>query len=563
MNASQFVFRFLTALFSAVISLFSSAFANEPLSPMELCKETFYSSSGQMSASELYDFGESFDSDSDREKYLNFWAKSETFCQKAVLIKLFYHPVFRYNYPELFKQRQCIIQIINELKRKTQFDITDFYILNQLCHLEPDVLKPELLSLARKIGNIPTVWEYKKSQFELEFLFKHSVLTDQYFSEFFGYDWIESDCLPSWLGELHCISALGSDVSDEVIVREIRKLEELFSNLKKNYALWTAARANELGQENEAVWNEYCYVYDGISQILRSLRYCGKRSSQALPILYNILDYQKSTEKHHICSLLDKYEIAMTIISINPDDQIAIAWIFPFCLESNYKQLTESDFQLYDFLCCLPFSDYRGELLNNKLFCRKLEQLRRDNKISFSDYVRFFSYSCITSEQYTIISCQIIKFYKNDLRGISPFVITDFFISQRQRLNVKSDLMKILEYYWDHNISMPDNVIITKEIISSVEEYPDLVLIDLCIQSCLSFFTPEEVVNYLINHLDKKNAELLLSRFKIQIQSGIGNYDLLPITFNKKGTLQLFYKRLEKYPKNTPEYILFKDFLEQ
>ena len=90
-----------------------------------------------------------------------------------------------------------------------------------------------------------------------------------------------------------------------------------------------------------------------------------------------------------------------------------------------------------------------------------------------------------------------------------------------------------------------------------------MVLIDLCIQSCLSFFTPEEVVNYLINHLDKKNAELLLSRFKIQIQSGIGNYDLLPITFNKKGTLQLFYKRLEKYPKNTPEYILFKDFLEQ
>ena len=168
MNAPQFVFRFIPALFAAVISLFSSAFANEPLSPMELCKETFSSSSGQMSASELYDFWESFDSDSDREMYLNSWADSETFCQKAVLIKLFYHPVFRYNYPELFKQRQCIIQIIDELKRKAQFDITDFYILNQVCHLEPDVLKPELLSLARKIGNSPTFWEYKKSQFELE-----------------------------------------------------------------------------------------------------------------------------------------------------------------------------------------------------------------------------------------------------------------------------------------------------------------------------------------------------------------------------------------------------------
>ena len=565
MNASQFVFRFLTALFSAVISLFSSAFANEPLSPMELCKETFYSSSGQMSASELYDFWESFDSDSDREKYLNSWAKSETFCQKAVLIKLFYHPVFRYNYPELFKQRQCIIQIINELKRKAQYDITDFYILNQLCHLEPDVLKPELLNLVRKIENIPTVWEYKKSQFEVEFLFEHSVLTDLYFSEFFGCDWIEISCLPSWLGELHCISALGADVSDDVIVREIRKLEELFSNLKKNYDLWTAARANELGQENESVWNEFCYVYDGISQILRSLRYCGKRSSQALPILYSMLDfdYQKSVEKPHLAALLDNSELGLTIISINPDDPKAIVRAFPFCLEDNYKQLTESDFPLDNFPDCLLFSDYRGELLNNRLFCHVLERLQKDNKISCSDYLVNFSYSRITSEMYAKIIQQVKYFYKKDPPSISPFAIGDFLMSQRQKPEVKSDLIAILEYYWDNNISTPDNVIKTMEIPSSENEYPDLIMADLCIRTCLFVFTPEETVDYIVSRLDKKNAALLLSRFAMQIQSGVCEYDQMPIAFNKKRTIQLFQNRLKEYPKNAPEYILLKGFVER
>ena len=565
MNTPQFVFRFLTALFAAVISLFSSTFANEPLSPMELCKETFSSSSGQMSASELYDFWESFDSDSDREKYLNSWATSETFCQKAVSIKLFYHPVFRYNYPELFKQRQCIIQIINELKRKAQFDITDFYILNQLCHLEPDVLKPELLSLVRKIGNSPTVWENKKSQFELEFLFKHSVLTDQYFSEFFGYDWIESDCLPSWLGELHCISALGADVSDDVIVREIRKLEELFSNLKKNYDLWTAARANELGQENETVWNEYCYVYDGISQILRSLRYCGKRSSQALPVLYSMLDfdYQKSVEKPTRETLLDKSDLGLTIISINPDDPKAIVRVFPFCLEDNYKQLTELDFPLDDFSYCLRFLDYSGELLNNKLFCRVLERLRKDNIISFSDYLEFFCYSCITSEQYTEFIQQIKDILKKEPQSISPFAIGDFLISQRQKPEVKSDLIAILEYYWDNKISTPDNVIKTMEIPSSENEYPDLIMADLCIRTCLFIFTPEETVDYIVSRLDKKNAALLLSRFAIQIQSGVCEYDSAPIAFNKKRTIQLFQNRLKEYPENASGYILFKGFAER
>ena len=565
MNASQFVFRFITALVAAVISLFSSAFANEPLSPMELCKETFSSSSGQMSSSELYDFWESFDSDSDREQYLNSWAKSETFCQKAVLVKLFYHPVFRYNYPELFKQRQCIIQIINELKRKAQFDITDFYILNQLCHLEPDVLKPELLNLVRKIGNSPTFWEYKKSQFELEFLFEHSVLTDQYFSEFFGYDWIESACLPSWLGELHCISALGSDVSDEVIAKEIRKLEELFSNLKKNYDLWTAARANELGQENEAVWNEFCYVYDGISQILRSLRYCGKRSSQALPILYSMLDfdYQKSVEKPYRETLLDNSELGLTIISINPDDSKAIARAFPFCLEDNYKQLTESDFPLDNFPDSLPFSDYRGELLNNRLFCHVLERLRKDNKISCSDYLEFFSYSRITSEMYAKIIQQVKNLYKKEPQSVSPFAIGDFLMSQRQKPEVKSDLIAILEYYWDNNISTPDNVIKSMEIPSSENEYPDLIMADLCIRTCLFVFTPEETVDYIVSRLDKKNAALLLSRFAMQIQSGVCEYDQMPIAFNKKRTIQLFQNRLKEYPKNAPEYSLLKGFVER
>ena len=518
-----------------------------------------------MSASELYDFWESFDSDSDREMYLNSWADSETFCQKAVLIKLFYHPVFRYNYPELFKQRQCIIQIINELKRKAQFDITDFYILNQLCHLEPDVLKPELLSLARKIGNSPTVWENKKSQFELEFLFKHSVLTDHYFSEFFGYDWIESPYLPSWLGELHCISALGSDVSDDVIVREIRKLEELFSNLKKNYDLWTAARANELEQENEAVWNEFCHVYDGISQILRSLRYCGKRSSQALPVLYSMLnfDYQKSVEKPYRETLLDKSELGLTIISINPDDSKAVVRVFPFCLEDNYKQLTESDFPLDNFPDCLLFSDYRGELLNNRLFCRVLERLRKDNKISFSDYLEFFCYSRITSEQYTEFIQQVKDILKKEPQSISPFVVGDFLMSQRQKPEVKSDLTAILEYYWDNNISTPDNVIKTMEIPVSENEYPDLVMADLCIRICLSIFTPEETVDYIVSRLDKKNAALLLSRFAIQIQSGVCEYDSAPIAFNKKRTIQLFQNRLKEYPENASGYILFKGFVER
>ena len=565
MNAPQFAFRFIPALIAAVISLFSSAVANEPLSPMELCKETFYSSSGQMSASELYDFWESFDSDSDREKYLNSWATSETFCQKAVLIKLFYHPVFRYNYPELFKQRQCIIQIINELKRKAQFDITDFYILNQLCHLEPDVLKPELLSLTRKIGNIPTVWEYKKSQFELKLLFEHSVLTDQYFSEFFGYDWIESPCLPSWLGELHCISALGSDVSDDVIAREIRKLEELYSNLKKNYDLWTAARANELGQENEAVWNEYCHVYDGISLILSSLRYCGKRSSQALPILYSMLDfdYQKSVEKPPRETLLDKSDLGLTIISINPDDPKAIVRAFPFCLEDNYRQLTESDFPLDNFPDCLPVSDYRGELLNNKLFCRVLERLRKDNKISFSEYLEYFCYSRITSEQYAEIIQQVKAILKKEPQSISPFAIGDFLMSQRQKTEVKSDLIEILEYYWDNNISTPDNVIKTMEIPSSENEYPDLIMVDLCIRTCLFVFTPEQTVDYIVSRLDKKNAALLLSRFAMQIQSGVCEYDSAPIAFNKKRTIQLFQNRLKEYPENASGYILFKGFVER
>ncbi|MBR5161029.1 MAG: hypothetical protein IKW80_05330 [Thermoguttaceae bacterium] len=565
MNAPQFAFRFIPALIAAVISLFSSAVANEPLSPMELCKETFYSSSGQMSASELYDFWESFDSDSDREKYLNSWAKSETFCQKAVLIKLFYYPVFRYNYPELFKQRQCIIQIINELKRKAQFDITDFYILNQLCHLEPDVLKPELLSLTRKIGNIPTVWEYKKSQFELKLLFEHSVLTDQYFSEFFGYDWIESPCLPSWLGELHCISALGSDVSDDVIAREIRKLEELYSNLKKNYDLWTAARANELGQENEAVWNEYCHVYDGISLILSSLRYCGKRSSQALPILYSMLDfdYQKSVEKPPRETLLDKSDLGLTIISINPDDPKAIVRAFPFCLEDNYRQLTESDFPLDNFPDCLPVSDYRGELLNNKLFCRVLERLRKDNKISFSEYLEYFCYSRITSEQYAEIIQQVKAILKKEPQSISPFAIGDFLMSQRQKTEVKSDLIEILEYYWDNNISTPDNVIKTMEIPSSENEYPDLIMVDLCIRTCLFVFTPEQTVDYIVSRLDKKNAALLLSRFAMQIQSGVCEYDSAPIAFNKKRTIQLFQNRLKEYPENASGYILFKGFVER
>ncbi len=565
MNAPQFVFRFIPTLLAAVISLFSLAFANEPLSPMELCKETFYSSSGQMSASELYVFWESFDSDSDREKYLNSWAKSETFCQKAVLIKLFYHPVFRCNYPELFKQRQCIIQIINELKRKAQFDITDFYILNQLCHLEPDVLKPELLNLVRKIDNIPTVWEYKKSQFEVEFLFEHSVLTDLYFSEFFGCDWIERSCLPSWLGELHCISALGADVSDDVIAREIRKLEELFSNLKKNYDLWTAARANELGQENEAVWNEFCYVYDGISQILRSLRYCGKRSSQALPILYSMLDfdYQKSVEKPHLAALLDNSELGLTIISINPDDSKAIARAFPFCLEDNYKQLTESDFPLDNFPDSLPFSDYRGELLNNRLFCHVLERLRKDNKISCSDYLEFFSYSRITSEMYAKIIQQVKNLYKKEPQSVSPFAIGDFLMSQRQKPEVKSDLIAILEYYWDNNISTPDNVIKSMEIPSSENEYPDLIMADLCIRTCLFVFTPEETVDYIVSRLDKKNAALLLSRFAMQIQSGVCEYDQMPIAFNKKRTIQLFQNRLKEYPMNAPEYILLKGFVER
>ena len=532
---------------------------------MELCKETFDSSSGQMSASELYDFWESFDSDSDREKYLNSWAKSETFCHKAVLIKLFYHPVFRCNYPELFKQRQCIVQIINELTRKAQFDITDFYILNQLCHLEPDVLKPELLNLVRKIENIPTVWEYKKSQFEVDFLFEHSDLTELYFSEFFGCDWIESDCLPSWLGELHCISALGADVSDDVIAREIRKLEELFSNLKKNYDLWTAARANELGQENEAVWNEFCYVYDGISQILRSLRYCGKRSSQALPILYSMLDfdYQKSVEKPHLAALLDKFELALTIISINPDDPKAIVSAFPFCLEDNYKQLTESDFPLDNFPDCLPFPDYRGELLNNKLFCHVLERLRKDNKISCSDYLEFFSYSRITSEQYAKIIQQVKYLYKKDPQSVSPFAIGDFLMSQRQKWEVKSDLIAILEYYWDNNISTPDNVIKTMEIPSSENEYPDLIMADLCVRTCLFVFTPEETVDYIVSRLDKKNAALLLSRFAMQIQSGVCEYDQMPIAFNKKRTIQLFQNRLKEYPKNAPEYTLLKGFVER
>ena len=532
---------------------------------MELCKETFDSSSGQMSASELYDFWESFDSDSDREKYLNSWAKSETFCHKAVLIKLFYHPVFRCNYPELFKQRQCIVQIINELTRKAQFDITDFYILNQLCHLEPDVLKPELLNLVRKIENIPTVWEYKKSQFEVDFLFEHSDLTELYFSEFFGCDWIESDCLPSWLGELHCISALGADVSDDVIAREIRKLEELFSTLKKNYDLWTAARANELGQENEAVWNEFCYVYDGISQILRSLRYCGKRSSQALPILYSMLDfdYQKSVEKPHLAALLDKFELALTIISINPDDPKAIVSAFPFCLEDNYKQLTESDFPLDNFPDCLPFPDYRGELLNNKLFCHVLERLRKDNKISCSDYLEFFSYSRITSEQYAKIIQQVKYLYKKDPQSVSPFAIGDFLMSQRQKWEVKSDLIAILEYYWDNNISTPDNVIKTMEIPSSENEYPDLIMADLCVRTCLFVFTPEETVDYIVSRLDKKNAALLLSRFAMQIQSGVCEYDQMPIAFNKKRTIQLFQNRLKEYPKNSPEYTLLKGFVER
>ena len=532
---------------------------------MELCKETFDSSSGQMSASELYDFWESFDSDSDREKYLNSWAKSETFCHKAVLIKLFYHPVFRCNYPELFKQRQCIVQIINELTRKAQFDITDFYILNQLCHLEPDVLKPELLNLVRKIENIPTVWEYKKSQFEVDFLFEHSDLTELYFSEFFGCDWIESDCLPSWLGELHCISALGADVSDDVIAREIRKLEELFSTLKKNYDLWTAARANELGQENEAVWNEFCYVYDGISQILRSLRYCGKRSSQALPILYSMLDfdYQKSVEKPHLAALLDKFELALTIISINPDDSKAIVSAFPFCLEDNYKQLTESDFPLDNFPDCLPFPDYRGELLNNKLFCHVLERLRKDNKISCSDYLEFFSYSRITSEQYAKIIQQVKYLYKKDPQSVSPFAIGDFLMSQRQKWEVKSDLIAILEYYWDNNISTPDNVIKTMEIPSSENEYPDLIMADLCVRTCLFVFTPEETVDYIVSRLDKKNAALLLSRFAMQIQSGVCEYDQMPIAFNKKRTIQLFQNRLKEYPKNAPEYTLLKGFVER
>ena len=532
---------------------------------MELCKETFDSSSGQMSASELYDFWESFDSDSDREKYLNSWAKSETFCHKAVLIKLFYHPVFRCNYPELFKQRQCIVQIINELTRKAQFDITDFYILNQLCHLEPDVLKPELLNLVRKIENIPTVWEYKKSQFEVDFLFEHSDLTELYFSEFFGCDWIESDCLPSWLGELHCISALGADVSDDVIAREIRKLEELFSTLKKNYDLWTAARANELGQENEAVWNEFCYVYDGISQILRSLRYCGKRSSQALPILYSMLDfdYQKSVEKPHLAALLDKFELALTIISINPDDSKAIVSAFPFCLEDNYKQLTESDFPLDNFPDCLPFPDYRGELLNNKLFCHVLERLRKDNKISCSDYLEFFSYSRITSEQYAKIIQQVKNLYKKDPQSVSPFAIGDFLMSQRQKWEVKSDLIAILEYYWDNNISTPDNVIKTMEIPSSENEYPDLIMADLCVRTCLFVFTPEETVDYIVSRLDKKNAALLLSRFAMQIQSGVCEYDQMPIAFNKKRTIQLFQNRLKEYPKNAPEYTLLKGFVER
>ncbi|MBR6437039.1 MAG: hypothetical protein IKS45_11070 [Thermoguttaceae bacterium] len=565
MNAPQFAFRFIPALIAAVISLFSSAVANEPLSPMELCKETFYSSSGQMSASELYDFWESFDSDSDREKYLNSWAKSETFCQKAVLIKLFYYPVFRYNYPELFKQRQCIIQIINELKRKAQFDITDFYILNQLCHLEPDVLKPELLSLTRKIGNIPTVWEYKKSQFELKLLFEHSVLTDQYFSEFFGYDWIESPCLPSWLGELHCISALGSDVSDDVIAREIRKLEELYSNLKKNYDLWTAARANELGQENEAVWNEYCHVYDGISLILSYLRYSGKRSSQALPILYSMLDfdYQKSVEKPPRETLLDKSDLGLTIISINPDDPKAIVRAFPFCLEDNYRQLTESDFPLDNFPDCLPVSDYRGELLNNKLFCRVLERLRKDNKISFSEYLEYFCYSRITSEQYAEIIQQVKAILKKEPQSISPFAIGDFLMSQRQKTEVKSDLIEILEYYWDNNISTPDNVIKTMEIPSSENEYPDLIMVDLCIRTCLFVFTPEQTVDYIVSRLDKKNAALLLSRFAMQIQSGVCEYDSAPIAFNKKRTIQLFQNRLKEYPENASGYILFKGFVER
>ena len=101
----------------------------------------------------------------------------------------------------------------------------------------------------------------------------------------------------------------------------------------------------------------------------------------------------------------------------------------------------------------------------------------------------------------------------------------------------------------------------TMEIPVSENEYPDLVMADLCIRICLSVFTPEETVDYIVSRLDKKNAALLLSRFAIQIQSGVCEYDSAPIAFNKKRTIQLFQNRLKEYPENASGYILFKGFV--
>ncbi len=538
------------------IAFTSTAIAKE--SPIAVCENTFDYAASHMSTPDLYDFWDSFKSDQQRKEYLNSFAASNNYGEKAALIRLFYHPTFQYNYPEIFNQRRCIIDIIKDLKGKTQYSFGDYLLLNQLCHLEPDLLQSDLLSLARGIDKTPVIWDVNTSNLIGQtFIYTENDYTTLFLAEFFGFDWFEDTQLPSWLGELYCISALGNSISDDIILGEINKLDELFNLHKKNLDRWKKARANLLGQENEAVWTDRCNVSEGISQILLSLRYCGKRSAKALPLLYSILDYQFSQKD----SLLQDYETSLAIISINPDDQKAIARLFPFCSDGDkYQKLSEFEYpsaiiHSYD-------AKYQGELLNNKLFCRTLEQLRTDNKLSFSNYLRIYGVPTLTLEQYRKIRQELFEYSKNNPEDVSSSAVAEFLLSQRQKhAEVKSDVTKLLDFYWNNIVSVPDNDIKTKTIPSSESEYPDLVRMDFLIYVCLSIFTSEETVDYVVNNLSKKNASLLINRFEIQIQSGECPYDGLPIAFNKKRTLELFRNKFQEYPENGSELILFKDFL--
>ena len=444
-----------------------------------LCWRIFYDSTN-----EAYNFWEALGTDQAREDFLNRLRRSDEVELRIKAFELYYQPVFRYNYPELFEKQTLVKEFLPGLQCPNKLSAEDCLNISILAS-----------SVEKKDVYFDTIQRLSFSLAKLD----SELHVDEADKEAFTRRSFEFPLFRSDLGQA-CLKNLRNRASDEIVQWETQRI------IACAVILVGKLKTISSDEEYPAIRSILAKDLSRIRDILVCLRCYGPRAKDAYPALVKLFQannqcrsrWEKSIAPAPLMDVDPDWlpELPVTMAAVNPSDTIAIASLLPeWFNESHFSAITRfeaDDFQLFD--------DEVLAIAANKSFREKSALLYQSGKMPLSSWLYTNANAPLNTEEYNKIIQEVnralasgVSIAEIESKNAKPCLSMFFqFQKERQKLSA-SHLESWLEPIWN-----------TKKDI-------DFDKLDFLFAFLFSSKSESELSEYLMEHIGCRNANTILS----------------------------------------------------